>query len=65
VFGDKTCSRPREQDRLLIQHGEAVADHMASHFSRRAPQLGSPAPASGWSDAATGRSHSPGARSRV
>ena len=30
---------PGEQDRLLRQHGEAVADHMANHFSRRAPQL--------------------------
>jgi glycosyltransferase XagB len=28
-----------EQDRLLAEHGEAVADHMANHFSRRAPHL--------------------------
>jgi hypothetical protein len=29
----------REQDRLLWQHGEAVADHMADHFARRPPHL--------------------------
>ena len=28
-----------EQDRLLWQHGEAVADHMANNFARRAPHL--------------------------
>jgi glycosyltransferase XagB len=30
---------PAEQDRLLVEHGEAVADHMANHFARRAPHL--------------------------
>ena len=30
---------PCEQDRLLWEHGEAVADHMANHFSRRTPHL--------------------------
>ena len=28
-----------EQDRLLWEHGELVADHMANDFSRRAPHL--------------------------
>ena len=28
-----------EQDRLLAEHGEVVADHMAYHFSRRSPHL--------------------------
>ena len=28
-----------EQDRLLREHGEAVADHMANHFARLRPHL--------------------------
>jgi glycosyltransferase XagB len=30
---------PAEQDWLLWEHGDRVADHMANHFSRRAPHL--------------------------
>lgn len=28
-----------EQDRLLVEHSDLVADHMANHFSRRTPHL--------------------------
>jgi len=30
---------PAEQDRLLWEHGDAVADHMANHFAHRTPHL--------------------------
>ena len=35
IAGVPSC----EQDRLLRKHGEAVADHMANHFSRLRPHL--------------------------
>ena len=43
---------PREQDRLLVQHGEAVADHMANHFARRAPHLAARSGFAWWQRAA-------------
>ena len=43
---------PREQDRLLAEHGEAVADHMANHFSRRAPHLAARSGFARWQRAA-------------
>jgi glycosyltransferase XagB len=41
-----------EQDRLLAEHGEAVADHMANHFSRRAPHLAARSGFARWQRAA-------------
>ena len=41
-----------EQDRLLGEHGEAVADHMANHFSRRAPHLAARSGLAWWQRAA-------------
>ena len=41
-----------EQDRLLAEHGEAVADHMANHFSRRAPHLAARSGLARWQRAA-------------
>jgi len=38
-LGTIAAGSPAEQDRLLGEHGEVVADHMANHFSRRAPHL--------------------------
>ena len=43
---------PREQERLLAEHGEAVADHMANHFSRRAPHLAARSGFARWQRAA-------------
>ena len=43
---------PCEQDRLLAEHGEAVADHMANHFSRRAPHLAARSGFAWWQRAA-------------
>jgi len=43
---------PGEQDRLLRQHGEAVADHMANHFSRRTPHLAASSGFAWWQRAA-------------
>jgi glycosyltransferase XagB len=43
---------PAEQDRLLVEHGEAVADHMANHFSRRAPHLAAASGFAWWQRAA-------------
>ena len=43
---------PCEQDRLLREHGEAVADHMANHFSRRAPHLAARSGLAWWQRAA-------------
>ena len=43
---------PCEQDRLLAEHGEAVADHMANHFSRRAPHLAARSGFARWQRAA-------------
>jgi hypothetical protein len=41
-----------EQDRLLWEHGEAVADLMANHFSRRAPHLAANSGFAWWQRAA-------------
>jgi glycosyltransferase XagB len=41
-----------EQDRLLREHGEAVADHMANHFSRLRPHLAANSGFAGWQRAA-------------
>ncbi len=41
-----------EQDRLLREHGEAVADHMANHFARRAPHLAASSGLTRWQRAA-------------
>jgi glycosyltransferase XagB len=41
-----------EQDRLLWEHGEAVADHMANHFSRLRPHLAANSGFAGWQRAA-------------
>ena len=38
-LGTIAAGSSAEQDRLLGEHGEVVADHMANHFSRRAPHL--------------------------
>ena len=43
---------PCEQDRLLWEHGEAVADHMANHFSRRTPHLAARSGLAWWQRAA-------------
>ena len=43
---------PSEQDRLLREHGEAVADHMANHFSRRTPHLAARSGFAWWQRAA-------------
>ena len=42
----------REQDRLLAERGEAVADHMANHFARRAPHLAARSGFAAWQRAA-------------
>jgi len=39
---------PPEQDRSLREHGEAVADHMANHFSRRTPHLAASSGLASW-----------------
>src|SRR5271154_5059674 len=41
-----------EQDRLLVEHSEAVADHMANHFSRRSPHLAASSGIALWQRAA-------------
>ena len=41
-----------EQDRLLAEHSEAVADHMANHFSRRTPHLAASSGFARWQRAA-------------
>jgi cellulose synthase/poly-beta-1,6-N-acetylglucosamine synthase-like glycosyltransferase len=41
-----------EQDRLLWEHGEAVADHMANHFARRTPHLAARSGFAPWQRAA-------------
>jgi cellulose synthase/poly-beta-1,6-N-acetylglucosamine synthase-like glycosyltransferase len=41
-----------EQDRLLQEHSEAVADHMANHFARQAPHLAARSGFASWQRAA-------------
>ena len=41
-----------EQDRLLREYGEAVADHMANHFAQRAPHLAAKSGFTRWQRAA-------------
>jgi len=41
-----------EQDRLLREHGEAVADHMANHFVRLKPHLAASSGFARWQRAA-------------
>jgi glycosyltransferase XagB len=41
-----------EQDRLLREHGEAVADHMANHFARLRPHLAASSGFARWQQAA-------------
>jgi len=41
-----------EQDRLLREHGEAVADHMANHFARLRPHLAANSGFAWWQRAA-------------
>jgi glycosyltransferase XagB len=41
-----------EQDRLLREHGEAVADHMANHFARLRPHLAASSGFARWQRAA-------------
>jgi hypothetical protein len=41
-----------EQDRLLVEHSEVVADHMANHFSRRSPHLAASSGIALWQRAA-------------
>jgi hypothetical protein len=43
---------PSEQDRLLWEHGEAVADHMANHFARRKRHLAASSGFARWQRAA-------------
>jgi cellulose synthase/poly-beta-1,6-N-acetylglucosamine synthase-like glycosyltransferase len=43
---------PSEQDRLLREHSDTVADHMANHFSRRAPHLAARSGFARWQRAA-------------
>jgi cellulose synthase/poly-beta-1,6-N-acetylglucosamine synthase-like glycosyltransferase len=43
---------PSEQDRLLWEHGDAVADHMSNHFSRRTPHLAAASGFAWWQRAA-------------
>ena len=52
LLGAIAAVPPSEQDRLLREHGEAVADHMANHFARLRPHLAASSGFARWQRAA-------------
>src|SRR5919204_5460745 len=52
LLGSMATRSPSEQARLLQEHGEVVADHMANHFARRTPHLAAKSGFARWQRAA-------------